>query len=469
MSDATHLLKNTALDIMDDQAPVIRCALDEKKSASSDLGSSATSVVSDPPFIAEGSKQVCCDPPIWVFDDLLSDSLLRRVDDSFEGIRWQPMNGRQVRMVELSIDEQLAELTETLRSISHIEDVAPCGKAWIMDVIGRNQGPHLDGWEVEKNAHMQLLDLSRCSVQCHKGFSTIIPTLSFVVYFNDAGGIAFPQAALPNPTIPAKRGRILMFQNYDDAQRPAHNPRAVHYGIYGDFPKRVMTAGVMSSSTPSELSGSSPAGASKTKGFLYAPIMHRSNTSCGIITPPTPPPPPKPKPKPVLQLLVRHSHTGGFIVEAHTLAGNMMAKALIEKDATLGSLRAALAVDAQLVCKDEVLDGPDKLPIADTVLVRGMEHTKPYDPRLASGLEPASTSSAQTKDDHAHIETLVEWDVIDTMFVKKEDSVNTTRIRPLVRPPSAAGTAAADQGTDANDIDELHEELDKLLEDLKDI
>mmetsp|Transcript_78704 Transcript_78704/g.218638 ORF Transcript_78704/g.218638 Transcript_78704/m.218638 type:complete len:434 (+) Transcript_78704:109-1410(+) len=419
--DATHLLQETALGTMKDEAgaaPVIRCALDEKTSPLH-AEPSSRAPFSDPPFLTEESRQVCSDPPIWVFDDMISESVLERVNNAFEGIEWQPLNGRQVRMVELCVDEQLAELTQTLREISHIDDVAPCGKAWIMDVVGRDQGPHLDGWEVEKNrGPMQLLDLSRCSVQCHKGFNTVIPTLSFVVYFSGSGGIAFPQADLPNPFIPAKRGRILMFQNYDDLHRPAHNPKAVHYGVYGDSPKRVMTAGVMSSETPAELSGPSPAGVPRTKGFLYAPIMHRANTSCGSPST-TPPPRPKPTPKPkervVLQLLARPADAGGFIVEATSVSGNVMAKALVEEDSTLGSLRASLGVDARLVSQDELLDGPDDTLLKLTSLLRGMSlgdaeagQSARHDERDASGHSDAAA------------ETLVEWDVIDTVFVKKE-------------------------------------------------
>lgn len=350
------------------------------------------------------------DPPIWIFDDLLPEDMLKSVDNAFEDLPWQSMNGRWVRMVELPIKERLEALTQTLSDISHIENAAPCGKAWIMDVMGRNQGPHMDGWEVEKSREsMDLLDLSRCSVQCHKGFNTVIPTLSFVVYFNDSGGCAFPRAALPRPTIPAKRGRILMFQNYHDAQRPAHNPKAVHYGVYGDGFKRVMTAGVMSSETPRQLSGPEFVDAPKTTGFLYAPIMHRSNTSCGdrYDTPP-PSPAPKPKERPVLQLHARPADAGGFIVEATNLAGNQVAKVLIEADATLGILRRLIGIDSMLVCNGEVLEGPDTTSIRNTTLLRVYE--------------PAD-AKADVKDQNATVETpvemLVEWDVIDTVFAKK--------------------------------------------------
>lgn len=506
MTDATHLLKETALNTMKDEAPVIRCALDEKKSMmDSDASiSNENGVLVDPPFVSEGSRQVCLDPPIWVFDDVLSESLLDRVDDAFEGISWQSMNGRQVRMVELNVDAQLEELTRTLLDISHVEDVAPHGKAWIMDVKGRDQGPHLDGWEVENcRDSMKSLDLTKCSVQCHKGFSTVIPTLSFVVYFNGSGGIAFPRADLPNPQIPAKRGRIVMFQNYDDLRRPAHNPKAVHYGVYGSIPKRVMTAGVMSSETPAELSGCCSAGKSKTQGFLYAPIMHRSNTACsGADSPPTPPPPPpKPKPKPVLQLLARPADTGGFIVEASTLSGQVQAKCLVQKDTTLGALRSSLGVEGQLVSKAKVLDGMSVYTkLQDTPLLEGLEPATSPDAKRAPApaekeskaapkAKPKATPKAATKDESlqeavdklslqhalpnlqklgvrslkdvndllvfdleeagltrvqvrqlqslakeaaapapaetkskadAPVETLVEWDVIDTVFVKKD-------------------------------------------------
>lgn len=427
MSDATHLLKETALNTMADEnstCTVIRCALDEKRVASNTDSPVPPSKETrlDPPFLSEESKQVCSDPPIWVFDGLLSDSLLERVDTSFEDIQWQTMNGRTVRMVELSIDDQLSELTQTLRSISHIEDVAPCGKAWIMDVRGRDQGAHVDGWELEKSRKsMELLDLSKCSVQCHNGFKTVIPTLSFVIYFNDSGGIAFPKAALPNPTIPAKRGRIVMFSNYDDLHRPAHNPKAVHYGVYGDVPKRVMTAGVMSSETPAALSGSQNDGAPKTKGFLYAPIMHRSNTACGNDSPPAPPPKPapapKPKPKPVLQLFARAADEGGIMVEAQDLSGATKSKGWLGCDATMGELRQMLAFDAQLVVQDSVLDGPDHMLLRDTTLTKGLELRSAAAAAKKVDVDAAGAKLAEMK--VSEPETLVEWDVIDTVFVEK--------------------------------------------------
>jgi hypothetical protein len=378
MTDATRLLHDTALNTMRDEGPpVIRCAVDEQPSPSiaSSVGMLSSPALSDPSFLTEGSRQVCADPPIWIFDGLISESVLLHVDSAFEGIEWQTMNGRQVRMVEFNVDDQLADLTCALRDISHIDDVSPCGKAWVMDVQGRNQGPHLDGWELEKNRDMQLLDLSRCSVQCHNGFNTIIPTLSMVIYFNDFGGIAFPHADLPNPTIPAKRGRIVMFQNYHDSCRPAHNPKAMHYGVYGNGAKRVMTAGVMSNETPLELSGARPVGVPKTRGFLYAPIMHRANTSCGNRTPPTPPTPKPaapPKPKPILQLNVRAAVSGGFIVEATSLAGNVVAKASVEEDTTVRSLRDSLGVDAELVCGDQIINGASDAMMKDTVLFQSV-------------------------------------------------------------------------------------------------
>eukprot|EP00928_Gymnodinium_smaydae_P040112 TRINITY_DN27260_c0_g1_i1.p1 TRINITY_DN27260_c0_g1~~TRINITY_DN27260_c0_g1_i1.p1 ORF type:complete len:561 (-),score=95.99 TRINITY_DN27260_c0_g1_i1:272-1954(-) len=318
----------------------------------------------------DGSPLVCSDPPIWVFDGLLSEKLLDHVDASFEGLEWRSMNGREVRILEHEVDEVTAELPRTLCEISHIDEISPCQKVWIMDVQGRDQGAHMDGWEVAKSREaMKQLDLSKCSVQNHQGFSTIIPTLSFVIYFNDVGGCTFPKAAMEQASIPAKRGRILMFQNYKDADRPAHNPAAVHFGVYGASPKRVMTAGVMSSETPVGLQSSPFGGPSKTKGFLYAPIMHRSNTSCGSDTySPPPPPKPPPKPKTVLQLQPRPADEGGFIVEASNLAGDVQAKALVEFTDLVADLRRSLAVDAQLLVNGEVMNAPGDTRLVDTPL-----------------------------------------------------------------------------------------------------
>mmetsp|Transcript_18195 Transcript_18195/g.32474 ORF Transcript_18195/g.32474 Transcript_18195/m.32474 type:complete len:478 (+) Transcript_18195:86-1519(+) len=371
MTDATYLLEATALNTMKDEdsagPPVIRRALDEKTTPNADkFAPPSRADFSDPPFLSDGSQLVCSDPPIWVFDGLLSDSLLERVDNSFNGIKWQSLNGRQVRRVELRVDEQLEELPHVLREISQIEDVAPCNSVWIMDVVGRDQAPHMDGWDLEKNKDMELLDVSKCSVQCHKGFNTIIPTLSFVIYFNNSGGITFPKASLPSPSIPAKRGRIVMFQNYDDLYRPAHNPKAMHYGFYGDTPKRVMTAGVMSSETPLGLSGAQLPGTPRTQGFLYAPIMHTARASC-------PSTPPTPKPKPVLQLLARSAVGDSFIVEAWSLSGDLVANVILDRAATLGNLKANLGVSAQLVCGDQIIDGADSKPLKDTALLHAFE------------------------------------------------------------------------------------------------
>jgi len=309
-------------------------------------------------------------------------------------------------MVELDINEQLTELPQVLQQISHIQDVAPCGKAWIMDVLGRDQGAHMDGWEVEKSRQsMQMLDLSKCSIQCHNGFNTVIPTLSFVIYFNDSGGISFPRASLSKPMISAKRGRIVMFQNYDDTNRPAHNPKALHHGVYGQSFKRVMTAGVMSSETPLQLQGPEFANAPFTRGFLYAPIMHRPNTSCGDRYRDSPSPPPRPPAKlkelPVYQLLVRPADSEDAVVEASTLGGSIVGKVLVDRQMNVAALRSQLGVDpeAKLVCAGRILDASPTTLLGQTNIFDGLK----------------KSTAAQTEDT-----TLVEWDVIDTIFAKKE-------------------------------------------------
>mmetsp|Transcript_35854 Transcript_35854/g.83428 ORF Transcript_35854/g.83428 Transcript_35854/m.83428 type:complete len:416 (-) Transcript_35854:132-1379(-) len=315
---------------------------------------------------------VCSDPPIWVFDGLFSDAVLKRVDDSFQGATWTKLNQRHVRAVELDVDEQLAELTQTLVDLSCVEEAIPCRKAWVMDVHGKQQEPHMDGWDLEKNREsLGLLDLSKCCVQSHQGFRTVIPTLSFITYFNDEGGCTFPHTAL---NIAAKRGRVIMFHNYVGLQRPAHNPAAVHFGVYGDAPKRVMTAGIMSSETPGELLGQRAA--CKTKGFLYAPIMHTARASCSSRgsspphTPPRPPPPTRAR-----QLSVRLVEGGTFMAEARSLAGEVVAETEIDCDSTLGFLQRSLGLSPGdvLICGNEVLLGPDESLLREALLERGID------------------------------------------------------------------------------------------------
>jgi len=188
-------------------------------------------------------------------------------------------------------------------------------------------------------------------------------------------------------------------------------------------------------------------------------------------------------------LFARAADAGGFIVEASTLAGNMVGKALVEKSTTLASLRKSLEIDGQLVSNGIVLDGSlDNLPLEKTVLLNGIEprsrvhdflrngqdlsklNVKELEEHLMSagvniagvvektelvkliqqkqaldshaaannaaeqgtansasnveGREEARTEENNGTDQNAregaNVETLLEWDVIDTVFAQKE-------------------------------------------------
>jgi len=211
-----------------------------------------------------------------VFDGLLSERLLDHVDGLFSSQEVHELhskegrNGRNrhSRNVAVDIDEHTRELVDVLRSIGHIHEVERCCQVLISDVWGDSQDAHMDHVNIDELAHidnnLQFLDLSRQSRSLANP-RKVVPTFSVVVYFNHVGGICFPHALMRDRTIPGKRGRVVMFQNYCDMQRPDHNALTTHYGIYLDsMPKRVMTAGILSNETPAF-------GTKLCTGLLYCP------------------------------------------------------------------------------------------------------------------------------------------------------------------------------------------------------
>lgn len=382
-------------------------------------------------------SMICSDPQIWVYDDLLSEALLQAVDQAFDEVQWKMLNGRQVRIVQLTIDGQLNELTTTLSKISHIDEILPCSKAWVMDVVGRDQDAHMDGWDMSKNSDsLNALDMSKYSLQSHKGFKTIIPTLSFVIYFNDVGGCTFPYAAMADKTIPARRGRILMFHNYAGSQRPDHNPAAMHFGVYGDTPKRVMTAGMLSNETPPELLAPQHGHGLKTKGFLYAPIMHKPKTSCGDpASPRSPPRSPSPVHKQVIQLSacwVDGKIDVEAIVEARYMSGELLSRVKFEKktNATLASLRQALGLNrhVQFVHGAEFLSGLDGASLFDALLKPNLLQSRDRQGKTQGG-QSSGTKLTKTID----VDTLIELDG-EADLVYSQLPCSSSASEPFVRP-----------------------------------
>lgn len=216
---------------------------------------------------------VCSEPNIWVFDDLLPENFLTHIDKIFdsgdvdiEKVPDKRDHFKFVRMVTLERGKNngSSALLDTFAKISHVTEIEKCRYVVVSEIWGENQDCHMDHADIDNLApayqKLGFLNLNRFNRFCFDK-SKVIPTFSFVVNINDVGSIVFPNAALTDKTIPAKRGRIVMFQNYIESQRPITNTLCHHYGTYStEKAKRVITAGVLSNHTPDlRLSTSEPA------------------------------------------------------------------------------------------------------------------------------------------------------------------------------------------------------------------
>lgn len=250
----------------------------------------------------KGSCFVCEHPKIWVFDDLLSEGFLKHVDSLFDSGKVPATQYnvfgkvRTAHSVLIDVDDVSRELIDIVREIAHVHEVEPCTKLMVSDLYGDAQDAHVDHASTQDLAiafeNLGFLDLSKQS-KSEQDTTRVVPTVSLVVYFDNVGGISFPKAHMPNDTITAQRGRIVMFHNYIDNERPAHNAAALHYGFY--FPdqqrkRRLMTMGIMANETPTSVS--------IAEAIIYCPgvgLLGHDNPSYGVdprhehtVAPPSP-------------------------------------------------------------------------------------------------------------------------------------------------------------------------------------
>jgi len=307
---------------------------------------------------------VCSKPNIWVFDDLLSERFLDHVDNMFDHGETdffnQPEGGksRRSRCAQVEVDEVTVELVDAIRMLAGIRQVEECRTFMIADVWGQDQDPHIDHISLKDLANryneLNFLDLNKQSSSI--GLCTrIVPTFSIVVYFNDAGGIHFPLSPMQE-MIPGKRGRIVMFQNYHDSQRPVNNQLCKHYGTYfEDVPRRLMTMGILANETPSmDNSGLLTDGLIYCAGVRDEGIRHDWETlhdfGCGGTGPEftriPPPPPPKPKSDKVLTLDAVPDGEE-WVVGVMSMAGHEVCSVRAQRTHKIGSLRKQIkdAVD----------------------------------------------------------------------------------------------------------------------------
>jgi hypothetical protein len=241
----------------------------------------------------------------------------------------------------------------------------------IADVSGQAQDPHIDHISVKdlekRYGELRFLDLckqSRSPYNPHK----IVPTLSIVVYFNDVGGIRFPYSPSMKEFIPGKRGRIVMFPNFHDHERPVSNKLCSHYGVYfEDVPRRLMTMGILANETPSMDQSSS-----LTDGLIYCAgvrdqgIYHdwRDPHGHGAAEPSPPPPPPKGDKVYTLDAKLEGEE---WVVAALTMAGEEACKVRAKKQDTIKMLRAEVK---SLVDPKDKFNVHLSLPEGQMVVVR---------------------------------------------------------------------------------------------------
>eukprot|EP00439_Symbiodinium_sp_Y106_P048743 s2201_g6.t1 len=208
---------------------------------------------------AASVQHVVSEPSVWVVDGAVSESFLKAVDGKFAcsecgSYLTETRNGKAIssRSMEFPMDDQSRELFETVAGFWGLNLEQSRDKFTVSDICGEGQSPHIDHINLEDLAdyNLDFLDLD-CQSSAKQKPRRVVPTISVVVYFNAVGGICFPHAPDELGTIAAERGRIVMFENYNDSQRPDHDALAAHYGLYFDsLPKRILVMGILANETP---------------------------------------------------------------------------------------------------------------------------------------------------------------------------------------------------------------------------
>jgi hypothetical protein len=192
---------------------------------------------------------------IWVFDNLLSSSFLAKADEAF-------MNGKQriaqfgpnslltIKRVRIHRASWSTELYDVLHRIANVRPIELPQFFDIGDVAGiteqAKQEAHIDVGGVQDFGDIPK-QISLDKFQRDPDNKTVTPTFSFILYFNDVGAVVFPKVG---EMIKARRGRIVMFQNYFNPMDKNIDCRAMHYGTYSTEPKRFAVYGMLTDTIP---------------------------------------------------------------------------------------------------------------------------------------------------------------------------------------------------------------------------
>jgi len=206
---------------------------------------------------------------IWVFDNLLSSYFLELVDQDCMERPGSPkqmdhnphLTKYSVRIPRTSWTEEVFEVLFRIANVCTNETT----RYFIVgDVTGPTnqalQAEHMD-WGAVRNLGTEL-----SSDRLHfddKG-ENVIPTFSFILYFNDVGGLVFPNIG---KAVNAKRGRIVMLQNYHKGADMKVDYRNRHYGTYTTEPKRLALFGILTEMIPVR-------NMPKPSGILYCANAH---------------------------------------------------------------------------------------------------------------------------------------------------------------------------------------------------
>eukprot|EP00747_Dinoflagellata_sp_TGD_P194521 gnl/TRDRNA2_/TRDRNA2_62027_c0_seq1.p1 gnl/TRDRNA2_/TRDRNA2_62027_c0~~gnl/TRDRNA2_/TRDRNA2_62027_c0_seq1.p1 ORF type:complete len:422 (-),score=69.20 gnl/TRDRNA2_/TRDRNA2_62027_c0_seq1:47-1312(-) len=338
---------------------------------------------------------VSSSPNIWVFDGLLSDRVLKHVnnicDTSPVTEFHQQVLGNRTRLSRswpFDIDEDTRELFKVIETISRVSCVEPFASLLVTDVRGDSQVEHMDHISLDHLARryekLDFIDMAKQS-ESKNSAGFIVPTFSMALYLNDVGGVHFPHAAGDQGVeIEGKPGRIIMWQNYIDSERPHHNQLAQHYGTYfQDLPKRLVTMGVLANDSPAmdrdAPTGDVPTGLIYCPGMLDKGVRHDGCHQAGHLhtggssdpAPPRPPSPPKPD---YVLTLTATLEDDTWHIFGTNIGGNQVCELKIKSFEKFSAIKAAIEhkintpkkYEVKLLSMDgTIMDHPPKTPIHD--------------------------------------------------------------------------------------------------------
>lgn len=256
--------------------------------------------------------QVSESPKMWIIDGLLSQVLLSRVDEAFtianktgnyplsildwrtcgadlslaelyssviphedSFVREEDYDAAQVQRGIQMTPEDSKELMATIKMFSHVEGSYQ-DELYVIETPrgAEDQDAHQDRFQYDLHPDYlaKTVNASLLHDMGEEGSGFVVPRVSFVINFSDVGGLLFPNAKTQK-FVPAKKGRVVMFENYVNGGADV-DPTAEHYGVYDERDgKRVATGGVLYNGEGPDFSSTKT-----SEGFVY---LTKGKHHCG--------------------------------------------------------------------------------------------------------------------------------------------------------------------------------------------